>query len=90
VDLRRRRVLRLLLEALAEHRLAAPGAALPQAALIARGWPGERIHPDAAKSRLYTAIKELRSLGLGELLRWDGAGYLLDHATPLLRGPREP
>ncbi len=78
VDLRRRRALPLLLMRLAEHHLAKAGHGLPWPALVEAGWPGEKMQAEAAWSRLRTAIRTLRKLGLGDLLITIGSGYLLD------------
>lgn len=88
VDLRKRRAPRLILRALFEHRLAAPGAGLSVEALCAAGWPGDRALPHAAAARLYVAIRTLRTLGLAGVLRRQDDGYLLDPATPVRRSGR--
>ncbi|HEY8144010.1 MAG TPA: hypothetical protein VIG06_15095 [Kofleriaceae bacterium] len=46
--------------------------------LIAAGWPGESIQPEAARLRLYNAIAALRSMGLRGVLVTTDAGYRLD------------
>jgi hypothetical protein len=46
--------------------------------LVEAGWPSERIQAEAAASRVYTAIKTLRDLGLGRWLLRRDDGYLLD------------
>jgi predicted ATPase/Tfp pilus assembly protein PilF len=71
VDLSKRRAPRLILKKLAEGRV------LTLDEVIAAGWPGERIQPDAAAARAYTAIKTLRELGLGDHLERRDDGYLL-------------
>ena len=71
VDLSKRRAPRLILKALAEGRV------LTLDEIIAAGWPGERIQPDAAAARAYTAIKTLRELGLGDHLERRDDGYRL-------------
>ena len=81
VDLRRRRAVRRLLAALAGHRRDQPGAPLPSEACIEAGWPDERILPDAARARLWSAIKVLRDLGLAPVLETVGEGYRL--ASPV-------
>jgi predicted ATPase len=55
-------------------------AALPVEALIAHVWPGERIRADAARTRLYAAVRRLRTIGLGEALVQTPGGYRLDGA----------
>ena len=82
VCLRRRRKLQPLLAALVAQRLARPGIPMPVEALIACGWPDERVLPRAARARLHVAISSLRQMGLGALLRHERGGYLLDPAAP--------
>jgi hypothetical protein len=93
-ELARRGALRRILGALIEARLARPGAGLSVAQVFEAGWPGERARADAAATRVYTAVRELRALGLGELLRKEAEGYLLDPTVPLrihqeVSGPAE-
>jgi len=85
VDLRRRRAQRLIVKALADHRLAAPGVGLSVEQVFAAGWPGDRAMPSAAAARVYVTIRSLRALGLGDLLLRQDDGYLLDPAHPLRR-----
>ena len=47
-------------------------------ALQSAGWPGERMHPEAASNRVYVAITTLRKLGLKPVLVRRDDGYLLD------------
>jgi len=75
VDLSKRRAPRLILLALLAERGKNKGLGLDD--VIAAGWPGERIQPEAAAARAYTAIKTLRELGLGDLLVRRDDGYLL-------------
>lgn len=83
VDLARRGAMRRVLGALVEARLDRPGEGLSVQEVFAAGWPDERAHPDAASARVYTAVRELRALGLGELLKRESEGYLLDPAIPI-------
>ena len=76
---------RRILVALTEERLARPGNRLDADALIAAGWPGERILPLTAQTRLYTAIRKLRKLGLGRLLETASDGYRLAPHTMVSR-----
>lgn len=46
--------------------------------LVAEGWPGQRIQPDAAVNRLRGILFRLRALGLRDILRTREDGYLLD------------
>ncbi len=76
VEFTTRRALRLVLLALAKAAVESPGEALSVETLFAVGWPGERAHPEAAQSRVYNAIAELRRSGLRELLVRRDDGYL--------------
>ena len=80
VDLSRRGSLKKILRGLARHARTSPGDALDLAALLALGWPGERVLPEAAGTRLRVAIATLRRLGLREVLLTREDGYLLDPA----------
>jgi predicted ATPase len=84
LDLSRRKNVRLVLLELARARRDAPGCAVSPDALLAAGWPGERMRPDAATKRLHTAIWTLRSVGFETLLLTEGDGYLLDPRTDLV------
>ena len=46
--------------------------------LIEAGWPGEKMQHEAATLRVYTTIRRLRGLGLGDVLVTRDEGYLLD------------
>jgi predicted ATPase/Tfp pilus assembly protein PilF len=78
VELEQRRSLRLLLEALVRQRLAQPDTPLSSQALLEAGWPGERMTAEAGRTRLYSAVYSLRTLGLRSLLKKRDDGYLLD------------
>lgn len=78
VDLARRASLRLILSALVERWTAAPGEALGWEAMLAAGWPGERILAGAGATRVRVAISTLRRLGLAGFLLTRDDGYLLD------------
>lgn len=85
VDLRRRTAIRRILRGLAENRLIAPGVGLSSDELAAIGWPGEKILPTAAATRVWSAIRILRSLGLAQVLLRHADGYLLDPALAIVR-----
>jgi len=84
VDLETRPALRSLLLALAHHRLSHPGEPMTTNALVAAGWPGEKIQAKAAASRLYMSMTRLRQLGLESLLKRRDDGYMLDPDVPLV------
>jgi hypothetical protein len=77
VPLDRRRQLARVLDRLADERVARPGGALGWNALLAAGWPGERVLPEAAAHRVRVAVSTLRKLGLREHLRTTEDGYSL-------------
>jgi hypothetical protein len=80
-----------LLGELGAARQASPGKALSVSDLFAAGWPGERVGHEAAVQRVYTSIRRLRSLGLGEMLVRRDDGYLLaDGVTIRATAYREP
>ncbi len=80
VSLHNRRPMRLLLRFLARQRLDHPGEGQPWDALLAAGWPGERVIPEAGAHRVRVAIATLRKLGLRDAIRTDEVGYLIDPA----------
>jgi predicted ATPase len=81
MDLRRRGPARRILAALLTKRLDAPGVPLDATALVAAGWPGDRSSHDALLTRLYTIVRELRRLGLADLIVTVGEGYVIDAAS---------
>jgi len=85
VDLSRRGLLWRLVSRLLVAHADAPGEAVSPEAMIDAGWPDERILPEAAKTRLYTAIRSLRKTGLEEHLWSRDGGYLLDPALRVER-----
>jgi hypothetical protein len=78
VDLGRRGALRRILRALAVGHSTHPDRGLPVEALIAEGWPGQRVLVEAAATRVRVAIATLRRLGLRAVLLTREDGYLLD------------
>lgn len=77
-DLVRHGPLRRVLWALALAKRDRPGVAMSTLDLVAAGWPGEKMKHSAATLRVYTTIRRLRALGLGEALITTDDGYLLD------------
>ena len=78
VDLSRRGALRNVLGALLEQSLTSPHAGLSVTQLFGAGWPGERAGLQSMRARVYVAIRELRELGLHEVLQHVSRGYRLD------------
>jgi len=87
VDLSRRRALRAILLGLIEARQHGHNV-LTVLDLIEIGWPGEKIHPQSAMDRVYTAIRSLRRMGLEEILVTRDGGYALDGGR--VKRPDEP
>jgi hypothetical protein len=75
ISLRRRRALPGILLAFAAAGAHRP---LPLEAIVAAGWPDERVLRKAAELRVRSAISTLRRLGLRGLLVTTGSGYVLD------------
>jgi predicted ATPase/Tfp pilus assembly protein PilF len=78
---------RRILALLVEHRLRAPGVGLSQQDLFAAGWPGQKVAIEAARGRVYTAVRTLRRLGLEPILLRQDDGYLLDPGIRLETAP---
>ena len=86
--LRNRPQLVRLLAALVDSLERDPTQSVPAETLIALLWPGERILPDAARTRLYAAVRRLRAIGLGDALVQTEGGYRLDGARVRIVAPR--
>ncbi len=82
-DLTRRGSLKRILRALLQASTEEGEVALDKDALLAAGWPGEKLHPDAASKRLRVAIATLRSFGLRDVLRTRDDGYVLDRRAKI-------
>jgi hypothetical protein len=76
-DLARKGAMRRILQALVSSHCLNPGVALTADALITVGWPGERVLPEAASTRLRTAISALRKLGLRDIIQTRDDGYVI-------------
>lgn len=84
-SLERRPSLARVLEALAARHEGAPGAAVTGEALLAAGWPGERVIPTAGAHRVRVAIATLRKLGLGDVIATAPDGYVIRPQIRLVR-----
>jgi predicted ATPase len=84
IELDRKPVVRTLVRALVDARLAAPGQAVPCDDLVAVTWPGDRSDRASLIGRLRVAIGELRRLGIGDAVRAKGGGYLLGEEVPVI------
>jgi predicted ATPase len=83
LDLARRPVAFRVVSALADHFMETAGAPIPASKLAARVWPQHASTPDARLARLYVAIRELRKLGLSEVITSTPDGYSLRTHGPL-------
>lgn len=85
VNLGRRGPVRRILLALVRMHADGGGQELSVPEVVEAGWPGEIVSADAGATRVYTAIRTLRRLGLeGILLTRDG-GYLIDPRASIVR-----
>jgi len=75
LDLGTRKSLRGVMRALVD---AHGSATLPWDALLAAGWPGERVSAEAGMQRVRVAVSTLRKLGLGAVIETVEGGYRLD------------
>ena len=71
--------------ALTAHRIAPTTPSLSAEALVAAGWPGERLSPESAKNRLHVALAKLRKLGLRDVLLRYVDGYALSPGLRVIR-----
>ncbi len=67
------------------HRIAPSTPSLSAEALVAAGWPGERLSPESAKNRLHVALAKLRKLGLRDVLLRYVDGYALSPGLRVIR-----
>lgn len=77
-DLGKRPSMRRIFAELVKHHAQAPGQGIATPAMIEAGWPGERILPFAAATRVRVAVSTLRRLGLRSFLITREDGYLID------------
>ena len=74
-DLAARRALRLIMKAMLKAHFIDPSRQFCVEDVLAAGWPGEPVVESAARSRVYTAIRQLRTMGLGDLIVTEDDGY---------------
>jgi hypothetical protein len=86
-DLTRHGPLRRILWALAIAKERRSGAAMSTLELVEVGWPGEKMRHEAATLRVYTTIRRMRRLGLGDALVTRDDGYLIDPDVPIATEP---
>jgi predicted ATPase len=85
VHIPERSPLRRILAHLAARRIDAPGEVVTIDAIIAVGWPSEKIATEAALNRAYVALASLRKMGLRGILVQGGGGYALSSAVTVRR-----
>ncbi len=83
IDLARRHTLRRLVAALARRRSDGPEQPLTLDDLLAAGWPGEIVLPEAGRNRVHVALTTLRKLGLRDVIIREDDGYMLDPSVEL-------
>jgi len=83
-ELARHGPVRRVLLALAIARRERPGVAMSTLDVVEAGWPGEKMRHEAATLRVYTTVRRLRALGLGDVLLTRDDGYLLDPDASLV------
>lgn len=84
VDVSTRPLIRALLHALAEARLAGR-AGVDRAELAEVMWPDERLNDESRDQRLHTAVSTLRRLGLESAVEAHDGGYRLSPERTLVR-----
>jgi hypothetical protein len=89
LDLSSRSKLWRVLLGLIEARTQTPGRPLVAQELFKFAWSGERMRNESARSRLHVAIRELRDLGLRDVLLHDSDGYMLDPNIEVLQRHRD-
>ncbi len=85
VDLARRGPIRRILDALVERHIAGEEKAMDVNSVVAIGWPGENVPTEAGATRVYTAIRTLRRMGLEGVLLTRDEGYLIDPKIDVIR-----
>jgi tetratricopeptide (TPR) repeat protein len=90
VTLEKRRPIAAMLKLLVAERLARPGASISVEQLLAAGWPGERVLPDAGAHRVRVALSTLRKLGLKSVLVTTPTGYVLDPEQKVVTANEAP
>ena len=77
-SVRRRPVVRALLDTLVAQLTASSGDALGSLEVAERIWPDEMMAPEALTNRLYNVVSQLKRLGFKDVLRSSREGYWLD------------
>ena len=77
IDLSSRKQLRLIVKALAKQHFANPTVLVSVEELLELAWPGEVMTTSSGRSRIYTAIRDLRKMGLDAIIVTEEGGYRL-------------
>lgn len=77
IQLASKNQLRLLVKALAKRHFANANGAVSVEELLESCWPGEYVSKEAGRSRIYTAVRALRQMGLGDIIVTGDEGYRL-------------
>lgn len=85
VSLHRRTALRRLLVAVLDKR--AEGGAVRVPDMVKAGWPRDTLTPQQGATRVYTAIRSLRRMGLENILLTTDRGYELAPEVEVVRQP---
>ncbi len=85
VALATRKAPRLILAALIDQHETSPEKPLGVDALVAAGWPDQRIQTQAGADRVYMAVGTLRKMGLKATLKRRDDGYILRSDLRILR-----
>jgi tetratricopeptide (TPR) repeat protein len=84
-EIARAHQLRRVLGALVRERMAAPGVPMPLDALLRHACPGERFAvPRSGAMRVYVLLSRLRALGLRDVIKNEGDGYVIDPAVQVV------
>jgi tetratricopeptide (TPR) repeat protein len=85
VPLAKHRALCLLLAHLVRLRTTCPGQAVSARALVAVGWPDEKVSLQAGLNRVHVSLTKLRKLGLASVIVRTQSGCLLDPSVRVER-----
>lgn len=90
VDLQGRYVLKRLFLGLCRASDDRPGSEMTMEELIEVGWPDQTMTYESGMRRVYSSIRNLRKLGLEQLILTAEDGYLLDPEVAIAWGTFEP
>lgn len=85
IELESRYVLKRLLLAMCASQEESPGVSMTLEDLVEAGWPDEQMTYESGIRRVYSAIRNLRKLGLEEIVLTGENGYLIDPDLRIVR-----